>query len=126
MTWREFGVIFWQQCVRALVAFALFCISTEVIFPGFAAPFVNIPVLAFTIVLLLFVNASMQRDMAHGSRGFKKASILTTSLILVTGMAYFLMVLSPMGTFSVIRYSAVACTVVLLILFAWKQISSYD
>lgn len=126
MTWSTFGLIFLQQCVRALIAFAVFCISTESIFPGFAAPFVNIPVLALMIVMLLFVSASIQQKTVQGSRGLKKMSILGICLMFMASMAYFLMLLSPMGTVSVIRYGATMCAGILLILFAWKQVSSYD
>ncbi len=137
MTFMQFCIVFLRQSAFALALFVVFCLATETIFPGFAAPFVNIPVLALVVTLLVFAAASSSRGSADtsaggldsGSRGNdmrKKLSLIFVGLGCIGALAYLLTTLSPMGTIALIRFGAIACTCLLSIILFWKNPSSYE
>lgn len=114
---------FWQrlkrQVVYAGILFCLFCLAVEAVFPGFAAPFVNIPWWCLACCLCAWFATAADQGRSRLRTG---ASMALYAVICLGGLAYLLAQLAPLGSMAWLRFAGVCATACLgFAVFLTKQ-----
>ncbi|MCC7357258.1 hypothetical protein IT408_02010 [Candidatus Uhrbacteria bacterium] len=125
MSFHALTFLLLRQAAYALGIFVIFCIGTETIFPGFAAPFVNIPLLGMSVIVLSW---SIPFDAYRKKKsGFEKMiSLMVSCISSITILMYLLTVMSPLGTIALIRFFAISLTLILCLFLVLKNHTSYE
>lgn len=108
MSLQDFFSVLWRQSVYAGILFCLFCLLSEVVFPGFAAPFIHIPLLG--LIFLAGAWFAAKPDETSSSRIYKIVSLGLYGLLCIGLAAYLLTQLAPLGSMAWIRFGGIVGT----------------
>lgn len=117
-----FGVMI-RQAAIALSCFTLFCVTAEVIFPGFASPFIHIPLLGLISILLAWIAPLPTERISNWTR---IRALFLLSIVAIGGVSFLLTQLAPLGTMAWIRLVGISLTALLIAGFLYQQTASSD
>ncbi|GEM_PF-3232443 len=116
--------IFFNHVASALVWFVAIVIAAEVIFPGFAAPFLNLPLLALISLGAVFATTSTPSE---APSLFRRILFLIPIFLLgFIALLYLLTLRSPLGTIGKIECISIAILAITVLIVLARKPQTYD